>query len=423
MKKHFLVLVFTAIFSSLSFSQVLETSGVNNTLWTGMGVPSGVPDSPNRPGFRWYGFIDVIQARVDIGMFTIDGMLAWGALTEWTENNINDFTFVNTPLKPEHFLHRNTGNVQDDVGRRSNAYNKGDANYGNNSYYLNFLCHPFAGFDIALGTRLEWEVGPNPTFGGYTWEYNSHVHQGDLRDGTPGTVPVAGFIKYANTYAQNAIGLRYKYKDIIEIGMAIPSGFSTASPVTNLGFSITPVDFITAAFAYEALFMTDSNMYTGATIRLNKNIIIDGYFGFNNIGQNYDRIGRWGTGGAVTLSFPRIGLVLKPEIGITNYSNPDYTFALYTGGKVNLQFASRCNVGCWVSFAWGAEDESWYRNHNDPRNEWYGGFVFNIRPEFRFEVNSNHTFCITTEFQSLKDYKRDTVNSTLVGIYWKYKSF
>lgn len=422
MKKRFLMLVISLFICNVCFSQVLQSTGVQNNLWTGMGIPSGVPNDENRDGFRWYGFIDSIQARVDVGIFTIDGMLAWGALTEWNQNKIDDFTFVNTALKPEHFLHRNTPSVNDDSGRRSNAYNRGDRNFGNESYYLNFLCHPITDFDIGIGTRLEWEVGPNPSYGAYTWEYNSHVHQGDLRDGTPGSVPVAGFVKYSNTYAQKAIGLRYKYKNMVEIGMAIPDGFSTASPVTNLGFSITPVEFITAAFAYEALFMRDSNLYTGATIRLNKDFIIDGFLAFNNIGNNYEDKGLWGTGGIVTLNFPNVGLVLKPEIGITNYSNKSYSFALYTGGKVNYQFAPRCNVGCWVSLAWGAEDSAWYRVEGDPRNDWYGGFIFNIRPEFKFDVNSNHSLAITTEFQSLTDYKRDSVNSTLIGIYWRYKS-
>ena len=174
-----------------------------------MGVPTGTPNSSERDSFRWYGFIDTIQVRADISKFTIDGMLAWGALTSWDHNEISDFTFVNTAAKPIDFMHQDDAN-----GRRSSAYNKGDDSHGNDSYYLNFIFHPLKGLDFGMGTRLEWSVGPNPTYGGNTWEFTSHVHQGDLREGIPGSVPVAGFVKYSNTYAQKALAVRYKHNDL-----------------------------------------------------------------------------------------------------------------------------------------------------------------------------------------------------------------
>ncbi len=424
-KKTFIALAL-ALTGFAGFSQVLQQPGVQNYLWTGMGVPAGTPNSSERAGFRWYGFIDTVQVRADIYKFTLDGMLSWGALTEWTDNSISDFTFINTARKPEHFLHTNNNRVDNnDSGRRSNAYNKGDGTYGNDSYYLNFLYHPIEGLDFGMGTRLEWQVGPNPSYGAYPWEFNAHVHQGDLRDGTPGSVPVAGYIKYANTYAQKALGLRYRYKNIFEIGASIPSGFTTHSPVVNFGVEVTPVEFITAAFAYEALFMDDSNLYTGATININNLFILDAYLAFENLGNNFGNYGRWGTGAAITLSFEKIGLTIRPEVGFTEYGNSDYTFAFFTGGKVNLNFAERCHLGCWLSFAWGAENSKW---HDDRlltyqfTKDYNGGFIFNIRPEFAFDINKNHTVAFSAEFESLTDYKHDVVDSLLFGFYWRYKS-
>ena len=418
MKKLSLSVVFALVLTAMGFTQVLDKPGVQNYLWSGMGTPTGTPNSSERDGFRWYGFIDTIQARVDISMFTIDGMLAWGALTQWTHNNINDFTFVNTSAKPIDFMHQLSNE-----GRRGNSYNKGDGTHGNDSYYLNFLMHPMKGLDLGMGTRLEWDVGPAPSFGAYQWEYKSHVHQGDLRDGLPGAVPVAGFVKYANTYAQKALAVRYK-NDMFEIGASIPSGFTTNSPVVNLGFEITPVDFITAAFAYEALFMNDANLYTGVTLRFNKNFTVDGYFAFDNIGDNYSSYGRWGTGGGVLFNFPSVGLSIRPEIGFTGYGNSNYTLAMYTGAKLNYDFAKNCHLGCWVSFAWGSEDRRW----KDDRYIYYpvtrdytGGFIFNIRPEFCYDINSNHSIAVTTEFQSMTDYKRNIVDSMLFGLYWRFK--
>lgn len=428
MKKKLLTVIFAAVIGSLSFAQVLDKSGVQNGFYTGMGLPTGTPNSSERAGFRWYGFIDTIQARVDISKFTIDGMLAWGALTSWDGNGIAGFSFQNTDVKPEDFLHGNVDrgiihSVRDGEGRRSSPYDKWDPHqdYGNNSYYLNFLWHPFKGFDVGIGTRLEWEVGPAPSYGEHTWEYGTHVHQGDLRDGNPGSVPVAGFLKYSNTYAQKAIALRYAYKDFIEVGFAIPSGADTNLFTTNFGIELTPVNFITAAFAYEGLFIHDSNLYTGATLRFSKSFMIDAYFAFNNIGSDFGDDGKWGTGVAVTLGFPKIGLSLRPEVGLTFYTNDDYTLSVYTGAKVNFDFLQRCHLGCWLSFAWGAEKESWH-DDGSPYDDYFGGFIFNIRPEFAFDMTDKHTIAITTEFQSLTDYKRDVVDSLLIGVYWRFKT-
>lgn len=424
MKKKLMALLFAAVLGSMSFAQVLEKTGVQNYLWTGMGLPTGTPNSAERAGFRWFGLIDTIQARVDVYQFTIDGMLAWGALTEWTDTSISVFSFENTDKKPVDFLYENLAHCAVDNpknGRISDAYNKKDPTHGNDSYYLNFLWHPFTGFDVGIGTRLEWDVGPAPSYGSYTWEYKSHVHQGDLRNGNPGEVPVAGYIKYANTYAQKAIALRYKYKDIVEVGFALPSGCSSNVFTTNFGFSLTPVKFITAAFAYEGLFINDSNLYTGLTFRFTDSIMLDAYLAFNDIGTNYSNAGKWGTGAALMLGFPKIGLYLRPEVGFTGYANSDYTLAVYTGAKLNFDFVKRCHLGCWVSFAWGAEKSSWHKE-GSTYDDYFGGFIFNIRPEFAFDINANHTLAVTTEFQSLTDYKRDVVDSLLIGFYWRFKT-
>ena len=121
------------------------------------------------------------------------------------------------------------------------------------------------------------------------------------------------------------------------------------------------------------------------------------------------------------LGFPKIGLYLRPEVGFTGYANSDYTLAVYTGAKLNFDFVKRCHLGCWVSFAWGAEKSSWHKE-GSTYDDYFGGFIFNIRPEFAFDINANHTLAVTTEFQSLTDYKRDVVDSLLIGFYWRFKT-
>ena len=54
--------------------------------------------------------------------------------------------------------------------------------------------------------------------------------------------------------------------------------------------------------------------------------------------------------------------------------------------------------------------------------DYTGGFIFNIRPEFSYDLDSNNTLAVTTEFQALTNYKNEQIDSTLIGIYWRYKN-
>ena len=61
---------------SLSFGQVMQEAGFENNVFTGFGTPLCGNSA-------YYGFVDTIQARLDVNQFTLEGMLNWGALAEW----------------------------------------------------------------------------------------------------------------------------------------------------------------------------------------------------------------------------------------------------------------------------------------------------------------------------------------------------
>ena len=133
----------------------------------------------------------------------------------------------------------------------------------------------------------------------------------------------------------------------------------------------------------------------------------------------------WGTGAGLLINFSSVGLSLRPEVGFTWYGNSDYTMATYTGAKLNFDFNGKCHLGCWASLAWGAENSQWHNSNNIdyPKTKDYtGGFIFNIRPEFSYDLDSNNTLAVTTEFQALTNYKNEQIDSTLIGIYWRYKN-
>ena len=272
----------------------------------------------------------------------------------------------------------------------------------------------------------------SPGEGGKRWDTSRHVKQGDMSPGVPGKdngYDVVGFIKYAANYTNKpSLGVRYRYKKFIEVGGVIPSGATTNAPVVNVALAIQPVDFIRVAASYEGLLQSGGNFYTGASLYFTKDFNIDAYLAITGIGTNNDDPNnKWGTGAALFWRIPQINLSFRPEIGLTEFGNTDYTFALYTGVRVQFDFAEKCHLGAWTSFAWGAENSTWhdkdsylYATHKD----WNGGFIFNIRPEFVFDITPRHSIAVTTEYQFLdpsnRTKRRDAV---LVGFYWTYKNF
>ena len=89
MKKTLLSVVASLFLLGTASAQVLPSTGVQNNLWTAFGT--GIDGST-----RFYGFVDTLQAHVDIAQFSIEGMLNWGALSSWDDDTLDYFKFENT---------------------------------------------------------------------------------------------------------------------------------------------------------------------------------------------------------------------------------------------------------------------------------------------------------------------------------------
>lgn len=406
MKKITAFFISFILFTGVLSSQVLKSSGVQSTLWTGFGAPYDSVKNDNRSKFRFYGLIETLQARIDIGKFTVEGMLNWGALTEWDGKSFAHFTFANTRQNP--FWYTNHNN-------QGGWWTNGEID----GYYVNFLFHPFEGFDVGMGTRLEWKIGPAPSSLGNLWEPYAHIIQGGLKDAEPGQADVAGYSYYANTYSgwyngntKASLGLRYRLDDFMEIGITIPSGVTTSSPVFNAAFMIHPFDIFTASIAYEGILQGSGNFYTALSLFLS-NFTLDAYLAINKIGgqKNDSRIG---TGAAVTWDIPKISMVIRPEVGLTFWENDNYTPAIYFGGRLDYTLSNKFVLGAWTSFAWGAKNKKW-------ENDWVGGFVFDIRPDFTFILNKNHSISAFFDYQNRTRYDRVVCDTWALGFYWTYK--
>lgn len=402
----------------------MKNSGVQNTFYSGFGSPL-VGDTV------YYGFLDTIQARIDVGYFTLEGMLNWGEMANIdNEGDLDSFTFEHTTNNP---LGYHYGYAKD------NGYKP--AQTTTDDYYVNFLWHPLAGLDVGMGTKLNWEVGPAPRFGAWLWEPEAHVRQGgfstayDDRHGTvetykftpdaPGSADVVGFVPYANKYAKKAIGVRYLYEGdfTLQIGGAVPSGTNTDSFRSNFGVQFQFEKFA-LALAYEGLFQKDGNFYAGAEFGV-RQFFFDVYFAWDSIdtdddknSSNYEDMS-FSAGATMTINFEKVGISLIPESSFNWFENNDYTPAWYAGCTFLWNFNEKFALDVYSSFAIGSKDKRW--DDSKDTEDWGTGNIFTVRPDLKISLTEHHSVnaYLNTEHRESFDGKSRWCWST--GAYWTYK--
>ncbi|MBD5443278.1 MAG: hypothetical protein HDR34_07780 [Treponema sp.] len=401
MKKFLIVIALGAILLNFVGAQILKGQSVQNTLYTGLGLPYENDGDDGHDKFNWVGIIDTIQVRLDWQWFTIDGGLSWG-LPEMDWHG-SDAAFKNTESTQFSFMGENR---------------KGYASY------VNFVVRPFKNFEVGAGTRLNWQVGPSPQTGGFPWVPLAHVLQGDfVGGGEPAKDKVVGQFDYAYKWADTAIAARYTIgfdsanKHYLQFGVAIPDKTSFKHFNINAAVELKPIDLLTVAVAYKHADKENhgGNLYTGLKLDFTKIFNIEAWFGLDGIGikksddVNGDKM--WGTGAAVYLKFGKLPLWIKPEVGISDYLYSDYTMAIYTGGRIQWDITAAMHLGAWTSFAWGAKNENWDKD---------GGFIWNIRPDFTFDINERHSVSAVFEYETTRLPNDDIYNRFCFGFYWKY---
>lgn len=419
----------SAVFAVFSVNaQVLSSSGVQNTLSTSFGTPysNAYSENPASDGVHYYGLLETLQVRFDIGKFTAEGMLNWGALTNWNvDGGFDNITFANTQITPFYYT-----NWSSQGGWWTNPFIE--------SYYVNFLFHPVKGLDFGMGTRLNWVIGPAPSSHDNYWGPTAHIVQGGLKDAAPGNADVAGYTYYANCYTalyelntKASLGIRYRYEDMIEVGVTLPSGVTTNAPVFNAAFAIQPVKQFRASVAYEGILRSNGNLYTGLTINFDY-IILDAYLAINF--RNTRLIAdvapehwgnHWGTGAAITFNVPKISMTLRPEVGFSFFNDANYTMAWYTGGRMDFNFADKFVLGAWSSFAVGSSDNRWYDKDYEGtyyHPDYVGGHIFDIRPDLTWKINKSNELTVYLDFQNRLRFDNRNWNTWASGLYWTYRS-
>lgn len=407
MKKILIAIAAGAILLASASAQILERRSVQNTLYTGFGLPYNPGEEDGHGKFNWVGILDTLQVRLDWEWFTMDGGLTWGLpLMLWDAKEI---AFTNTGTTQFTFMGENRGADDCDEGY---------------SHYINFVVRPFKNFEAGVGTHLNWQVGPAPQLGALPWMPLAHVVQGDFEEGAPDGSGVKGRFDYAYKWADRALGLRYTIgfdnakNHYLQLGVALPDGSASNHFTINTAMELKPIDLLTVAVAYRHTGKKHrgGQLYTGLELDFTQNFNIQAWFGLNGIGldKDGDIAGdkMWGTGVAVYIKFGKLPLWIKPEVGISDYIYKDYSLALYTGARIQWDITKAMHLGAWTSFAWGADDKRW-KDQN-------GGFIFNIRPDFTFDINDRHSISAVFEYESTRVPSDDRLNRFCFGFYWKF---
>ena len=415
MKKILIAIAAGAILLASASAQILDKRSVQNTLYTGFGLPYNPGEDGGHDKFNWVGILDTLQVRLDWEWFTMDGGLTWGLpLMLWDAKEI---AFTNTGTTQFTFMGEQRGS--DGCG-----VNEGY------SHYINFVVRPFKNFEAGVGTHLNWQVGPAPQLGDFPWMPLAHVVQGDFEEGAPDrySTSVRGKFDYAYKWADRALGLRYTIgfdnakNHYLQFGVALPDGSASNHFTINTAMELKPIDLLTVAVAYRHTGKKHrgGQLYTGLELDFTQNFNIQAWFGLNGIGLDKatDTYGykMWGTGAAVYIKFGKLPLWIKPEVGISDYIYNDYSMALYTGARIQWDITKALHLGAWTSFAWGADDKRYDED---------GGFIFNVRPDFTFDINDRHSISAVFEYEStrvptsIKELDpRD--NRFCFGFYWKF---
>ena len=75
----------------------------------------------------------------------------------------------------------------------------------------------------------------------------------------------------------------------------------------------------------------------------------------------------------------------------------------------------------WTSFAVGSKDKDW--DDNDATEDWNGGHIFDIRPEFTFSLNKNHALSAYIDIESRKAFDGKIRDCWTTGLFWTYKMY
>ncbi len=336
MKKLLLIFVAMILISGISFAQSQEP-GFSNTIYTGVGSGSMLDSNAPRQGgadqVHFEGFVNYFTANIQASGITIAGDIAWVLLEQGSFSaTIQEWNF-------------------------------------------NAIMSPFTGFDIGVGTSLEWEVGPKPFDGPEYSAYSVPEYAG------LGIFPSVSAGRVSNHFADDAIAVRYEYADLFVVGAGLNGGLSNDIGA-GIGIQGNILDLFTLGFAYNGAFgQTGNNFYVGSNI-----FVLDGFD--LDLWANFAQGVNTTIGGR--LGFNHQGFRIEPEFSAIFWDQNNKGNSFYAAVVTEYSLSDTMLLGLNASWGLGSDiNTSSDLSDSGARVNVSPHFVWNVSNAQRLAVGIN----------------------------------
>ncbi len=345
MKKIIIVSILLVLAGSFAFTQE-QDPGFSNTLYANVGNGDiyNVTGNPDQVGFS--GFVNYFTANVTISGLTIAGDIAYSVF----DGGLNAYIIADN---------------------------------------FNVVFNPIANFDIGVGTNLDWEVGPEPSYGPHYAAYEVPYYAGLTSLGIS-----RGYV--ANHFAADGVGIRYNIDDTFIVGAALNGGINANG--VGIGVQANLSDNFSLGFAYNGgLGGGDNNFYIGSTIYTVDGLDIDLWANFD---IDYASV----FGGRI--EFYKDNFRFIPEASITTFDkSTNNEMSIYAALIAEMSFSDEVLGGLNVSWGTGGDAIS-TNNVNESEAR------LNVAPHLVWNINDNNRLAIAVNLMPV------WLNNNTNDFYW-----
>ncbi len=359
MKKIIIASIILVLTTGFVFSQE-QVPGFSNTVYTSVGTFDRFGATTEEAKFL--GFVDYFSANVKADGITVAGDIAVLALPGGTN-------FSASVL----------------------------------SSNFNAVMTPIANLNFAVGTNLDWSVGPKPFSGPDYAAYELPEYAGLVtpsgRDENNNVYAGKSYIDLVqNTFADRAVAVRYSFEDVLQLGFALNDGNET-----GIGAK-ADFDVFTLGFAYNGSFKnSNSNIYVGSSIYTVEGFDIDVWSNFN-IEKNVSVGGR--------LLFYRNAFRLIPEVTMTFWEGDTVGNSTYLAFVAEMSITDEILAGINTSLGLGSDP-------NTKSDSIDGGSRLNIMPHLVWNLTKNHRLSFALNIVNIWDQGDKSDLYWNVPISWK----
>lgn len=366
MKRITIVCMVTMLIGGLAFSQEQDI-GLSNTVYTDFGNVDNLSPIPDDTDLKFHGFTNFFTANIDLGRLVIAGDISWRI------------------------------RFGDDLSAKILNPN------------FNVVIKPFTGFDIGVGTNLDWEIGPAPSYEYGLSAYNVLYYAG-LPLGINALTPLDGAVLVQNNFAQRSLAIRYNYDGLIEAGFALHD-VNKNDFNAGIGLKANIFNMFSIGFAYNGDFETsnDNAIYVGSKISAIYNFLIDVWWNLIPNGKN-NALGSNTIG--TRIDFIVGAFRFRPEFSATFWNDNNFIPSMYVALQSDMNINNSMKVG--INASWGLGSD-FKEIAGTPRNT--AGARVNINPYFSWNINFANELSVGAYFMPVW-WQTKPLNGNKRDFYW-----